>query len=117
MVMPQNNDVRKDSITLGIINGQSVQNADTAREKGYDVGKKVSGLKRHIVVDTIGPALRRHSHGGNVTDRRGVVEMIALHADILRRIQKFIVDVGYSGKKFADEEVYQQVYSQKRAEK
>jgi len=37
-----------------IIDAQSVQNADTAMEKGYDAGKKVSGIKRHIAVDTQG---------------------------------------------------------------
>ena len=40
--------------TFLIIDAQSVQNADTAMEKGYDAGKKVSGIKRHIAVDTQG---------------------------------------------------------------
>jgi transposase len=31
-----------------------VKNADTAGTKGYDTGKKVSGIKRHIAVDTLG---------------------------------------------------------------
>ena len=31
-----------------------MKNADTAMEKGYDAGKKVSGIKRHIAVDTQG---------------------------------------------------------------
>jgi len=35
-----------------IIDAQSVKNTDTAEEKGYDAGKKVSGIKRHIAVDT-----------------------------------------------------------------
>ena len=33
---------------------QSVKNTDTAGHKGYDAGKKVSGIKRHIAVDTQG---------------------------------------------------------------
>ncbi|RKW10196.1 MAG: hypothetical protein D8H94_15830 [Cardiobacterium sp.] len=40
--------------TFLIIDAQNVQNADTAMEKGYDAGKKVSGIKRHIAVDTQG---------------------------------------------------------------
>ena len=39
---------------FGIVDAQSVKNTDTADEKGYDAGKKVSGIKRHIVVDTHG---------------------------------------------------------------
>ena len=31
-----------------IIDAQSVKNTDTAKNKGYDAGKKVSGIKRHI---------------------------------------------------------------------
>ncbi|GKT24859.1 hypothetical protein AVHM3334_16095 [Acidovorax sp. SUPP3334] len=29
-----------------------MKNTDTAALKGYDAGKKVSGIKRHIAVDT-----------------------------------------------------------------
>ena len=32
--------------TFLIIDAQSVKNTDTAMEKGYDAGKKVSGIKR-----------------------------------------------------------------------
>lgn len=37
-----------------IVDAQSVKNTDRANEKGYDAGKKVSGIKRHIAVDTQG---------------------------------------------------------------
>jgi len=33
--------------TLGIVDAQSVKNTDTADKKGYDAGKKISGIKRH----------------------------------------------------------------------
>ncbi len=36
----RNEDLRRDKTTFGIIDAQSVQNADTAEEKGYDAGKK-----------------------------------------------------------------------------
>lgn len=31
-----------------------MKNTDGAREKGYDVDKTVSGIKRHIAIDTLG---------------------------------------------------------------
>lgn len=37
-----------------IVDAQSVKNTDSADYKGYDAGKKVSGIKRHIAVDTQG---------------------------------------------------------------
>ena len=36
------------------VSWQSVKNTDSAENKGYDSGKKVSGIKRHIAVDTQG---------------------------------------------------------------
>ena len=45
---------RHETTTFLIIDAQSAKNTDTAMEKGYDAGKKVSGIKRHIAVDTQG---------------------------------------------------------------
>lgn len=49
-VVRQNN-VWKEKISFCIIDTQSVKNADTDKEKGYDAGKKISGIKRHIAQD------------------------------------------------------------------
>ena len=40
--------------SVGIIDSQSVKTTEAGGPRGYDGGKKVSGLKRHIVVDTLG---------------------------------------------------------------
>ena len=40
----RNEDLRRNKTTFGIVDAQSVQNADTAEEKGYDAGKKYPGL-------------------------------------------------------------------------
>jgi hypothetical protein len=48
------NNGRQEKTSFIIIDAQSVKNTDTAEEKGYDGGKKVSGIKRHIAVDTQG---------------------------------------------------------------
>ncbi|GHU54300.1 hypothetical protein AGMMS49975_14490 [Clostridia bacterium] len=60
--------------TFGIIDAQSVQNADTASEKGYDAGKKVSGIKRRIVVDTQGLPPDVIVTTADVTDRDGATK-------------------------------------------
>ena len=36
-------DGRKEKTSFCIVDAQSVKNTDTAEEKGYDAGKKVSG--------------------------------------------------------------------------
>lgn len=102
MTIHRNDDLRKDKTSFGIVDAQSVQNADTAGEKGYDAGKKVSGIKRHIVVDTMGLPHAVLVTTANVTDRDGAIQMIALNLGNLSRVEKFLVDGGYTGAPFAD---------------
>jgi len=45
----RNDDLRCDKTSFGIIDAQSVPDADCAEESWYDGGKNVSGIKRHIV--------------------------------------------------------------------
>ena len=40
--------------TFVIVDAQRVKNMDLARQKGYDAGKKVFGIKRHRTVDIQG---------------------------------------------------------------
>ena len=54
LARPAGNWGRSDTPTLLSVDAQSVKNTDTAGSKGYDAGKKVSGIKRHIGVDTRG---------------------------------------------------------------
>ena len=100
--MHRNGELRTDKTSLGIIDAQSVQNADTAEHKGYDAGKKISGIKRHLIVDTQGLPHAILVTKANVTDRNGALEMIVLNLDNLSRVEKFLVDGGYTGKTFAD---------------
>ena len=86
---------------MGIIDAQSVKNTDTAREKGYDAGKKVSGIKRHIVVDTNGLLHGVEVTPANVTDRNGALALVQRHKKDLSEVEKFLVDGGYSGETFA----------------
>ena len=86
---------------FGIGDAQSVQNADTATEKGYDAGKKTSGIKRHIVVDTQGLPHAISVTTADVTDRNGMLELIKLNVEKLSDVEKFLLGGGYSGENFA----------------
>jgi len=99
--MQRNDELRRDKTSLGIVDSQSVQNSDTGRESGYDGGKKVTGIKRHIVVDTLGLPHAILVTTANVGDREGMLEMIGLNLDNLSRVEKFVVDGGYTGDDFA----------------
>jgi len=86
-----------------IIDSQSVKNTDTASQKGYDGGKKISGVKRHIAVDTNGLLHAVLVTTADVTDRDGAVQMLTKGKENLDRVEKVLVDGGYSGEKFAQE--------------
>ena len=84
-----------------IVDSQSVKNTDTAGHKGYDAGKKVSGIKRHIAVDTQGLPHAIHVTTADVTDRAGALAMFDRRRDGLSQVQNVLVDGGYTGKPFA----------------
>jgi transposase len=78
-----------------------VKNTDSAEQKGYDAGKKVSGIKRHIAVDTQGLPHAIAITTANVTDRAGALAAFDRCARNLRRVKSVLVDGGYTGEPFA----------------
>jgi transposase len=86
-----------------IVDAQSVKNTDTAREKGYDGGKKISGIKRHIAVDTSGLPHGIAVTTANVTDRDGAIVLAKKDKGNLSNVKNVLVDGGYTGEKFANE--------------
>jgi len=86
-----------------IVDAQSVKNTDTAEKKGYDAGKKISGIKRHIAVDTNGLPHALTVTTANVTDRNGALEALKNHKKNLKKVKKILVDGGYTGERFATE--------------
>ncbi|MCT3587265.1 IS5 family transposase [Levilactobacillus brevis] len=84
-----------------IVDAQSVKNTATAENKGYDAGKKISGIKRHLAVDINGFPQAIHITRANVSDRDGASAMLALHAEHLKNVRSVLVDGGYTGTNFA----------------
>ena len=80
-----------------------MKNVDTAEEKGYDAGKKVSGIKRHIAVDTQGFPHAITVTTANVSDRDGAIKTFEENKKNLVFVEKVLVDGGYRGEKFADQ--------------
>lgn len=85
-----------------IVDAQSVKNTDTAGQKGYDAGKKVSGIKRHIAVDSQGLPHAIAVTTADVTDRNGALAAFNRCTDNLQHVLSVLVDGGYSGKPFAE---------------
>jgi transposase len=69
--------------------------------KGYDAGKKVSGIKRHIAVDTQGLPHAVAVTTADVTDRQGALQAFKRCKGTLGAVQSVLADSGYTGKPFA----------------
>ena len=87
--------------TFLIVDAQSVKNTDTAENKGYDAGKKISGIKRHIGVDTNGLPHALHVTTAEVTDRNGALEAFRLGKEHLTKVVNVLADGGYTGQPFS----------------
>ena len=94
--------LKLESPSVCIIDSKSVKNADTAQKKGYDGGKKVSGIKVHAATDSLGLPHMIYVTTANVMDRDGAIEMLSNYINKLSKIEKFLVDKGYSGDNFAN---------------
>lgn len=85
-----------------IVDAQSVKNSDSAEQKGYDAGKKISGIKRHIAVDTNGFPHFLEITTANISDRDGAVFMLGKFPKRrFKSIKNMLFDGGYRGEKFA----------------
>ncbi|PIZ04353.1 MAG: IS5/IS1182 family transposase [Gammaproteobacteria bacterium CG_4_10_14_0_8_um_filter_38_16] len=93
---------RNTKTSFCIVDAQSVKNTDTAENKGYDAGKKISGIKRHIAVDTQGLPHAIHITTANITDRDGAEIMITNEKENLSDVKNLLVDGGYTGEPFAE---------------
>jgi putative transposase len=90
---------RKEEPTVGIIDAQSVKNTLVSSEnKGFDAGKKIKGIKRHIIVDTLGLVLAVVIQSASVQDRDGAVDVVNKLYESWKKVVKIFADGGYRGK-------------------
>lgn len=61
----------------------------------------MSGIKRHIAVDTQGFPHAIHVTTADITDRIGALEAFSLHKTSLSNVQNVLADGGYMGENFA----------------
>ena len=61
--------------------------AEGGEERGYDAGKKITGRKRHLAVDTLGMILAVVVHGADWQDQDGAEWVLDKLAEQFRRLK------------------------------
>jgi len=91
---------KKRQPSAAIVDSQSVKTSEGGEECGFDAGKKVTGRKRHTLVDTLGLILKVVVTAGNVQDRdgaRSLLEEIYAEKDVIKRLALIWADGSYRG--------------------
>ena len=89
---------RDEEPSAAVIDSQSVKATRTSGTRGYDAGKKIKGIKRHIVVDTLGLLLVVVVHTAALQDRDGAKLVLEKAHGRFPRLSLLWADGGYAGK-------------------
>jgi putative transposase len=87
--------------TAAILDSQTVRSADQAGERGYDAAKKIKGIKRHILVDTLGLLLGVFVSRADLPERAGARSLLRPALACFRWLRCLWADQGYGGDEFS----------------
>lgn len=86
--------------SLMMMDSQSAKSAEGGEKRGFDGGKRVSGRKRTLIVDSLGLLVVAKVTSANVQDvhaGKQILIELSKRNELLTRLQKIIADGGYRG--------------------
>ena len=91
---------REPQASAMIADSQSAKSAEGGESRGFDGGKKVSGRKRNLLVDTLGLVVLAKVTAANVQDvhaGKQLFSAVLQKPELLTRLKKIFADGGYRG--------------------
>jgi transposase len=84
--------------SAAVLDAQSIKSSEGGQSRGFDMGKKTTGRKRHIVVDTLGLVLVVMVTSASVQDRPGGRKILERLAARFPSVALVWADGGYANK-------------------
>ena len=82
--------------SAAVLDAQSVKSSEGGQARGFDMAKKTTGRKRHLVVDTLGLVLVAMVTAASVQDRPGGKQILARFAAAFPTVALVWADAGYA---------------------
>jgi transposase len=82
--------------SAAVLDAQSIKSSEGGQARGFDAGKKTTGRKRHLVVDTLGLVLAVMVTSASVQDRPGGRKILEYLASRFPSIALVWADGGYA---------------------
>ncbi len=84
--------------SAGSLDSQSVKNVGGKQAaRGYEAGKRITGRKRHLLVDTLGLPIALTVTAASASDQAGARTLFAEKSEKLQNLKKVWVDGTYRG--------------------
>lgn len=86
---------KKPTPTAAIVDSRSIRTGEGGAQRGYDAGKKVTGRKTHLAVDTLGLVLMVVVHSASLQDQDGACFVFSRMKERFKRLKVVFADSAY----------------------